>query len=102
MTMLPKDNDLNPIQALGVNTEQTPISVGATAAQSAAFGSSTIVIRVVANTDCHIAFGSNPTATANSTFIPKGLPEYFKVNSGEKLSVIQDSAAGTLYITEME
>lgn len=58
-----------------------------TATQSSAFGKDTRFIRIYSTAACHIAFGSNPTATASS---PKyaGETEYFRVvNGGDKLSV---------------
>jgi|SRR5215831_9734727 len=61
-------------------------------------------IRVVAAQTCWISFGTNPTAAVGGTasiLLPAGIPEYFYVNRGEKLAVIQDSAAGTLNIAEL-
>jgi len=63
-------------------------------------------IRVVCSQAAWIAFGSNPTAvvggaTGTSIFIPAGVPEYFYVNRGDRLAVIQDSASGTLNIAEL-
>jgi len=61
-------------------------------------------IRVVATTNCWISFGTNPTAATSgaggSILIPAYTPEYFFVNKGEKLAVIQDAASGTLNIAE--
>jgi hypothetical protein len=34
------------------------------------------------------AFGSSPTATSSSIFIPADQPEIFKVNPGEKVAAI--------------
>ena len=59
------------------------------------------VIRLVANTDCHVAIAANPTAVADGTctFLPANSPEYFRITSGQKVAAIQDSAAGKLFIT---
>ena len=77
------------------------VALGATSVQSTAIAAS--LIRVVAQGDCHLAFGANPTAIADGTclFLPAGMPEYFVITSGNKLAVIQDSAAatGSLFIT---
>ena len=54
---------------------------------SSAFSASTRVIRVSWDTACHILIGANPTATANSKFMPVAGIEYFEVNGGDKLSV---------------
>ena len=73
------------------------VAVGAASAQSAAVGG--LVVRVVSSTDCHIAFGANPTALATSMFLPAKLPEYFVCAPTDKLAVIQDTAGGNLSIT---
>jgi hypothetical protein len=76
-------------------TQQMAIS--ATAAVSAQVGSQ--VVRLVATSDCHIAIGAAPTATAAALFLPANTPEYFACNTTDLVAVIQDSAAGSLYIT---
>ena len=61
-------------------------------------------IRVVATSACWIAFGSNPVAVAATSpciYLPAFTPEYFWVNKGERLAVIQDSGAGSLNIGEL-
>lgn len=68
-------------------------------------GNNTRHIRCVGTVSCWVAFGVNPVAALrgpNSMFIPAGLPEYFWVRSGEQLAVIQDSAAGFFYVTELD
>jgi len=74
------------------------VAVGSASAQSAVVAAS--VVRLVSTTDCFVAFGSNPTAnTTTSLFLPANSPEYFQFNSGDKVAVIQNAAAGNLYIT---
>jgi hypothetical protein len=52
--------------------------------------------------DCRVAFGTDPTATATSMFIP-GLSEvYVEVVGGTKIAAIKESTAGKLNIVEME
>ena len=61
-------------------------------------------IRVVANAACWISFGSNPTAAsggAASIYIPAFTPEYFWVNKGERIAVVQDAAGGNINIAEL-
>lgn len=80
------------------------VTVGAASAQSAVFGSQTNEIRVVSTTDCHINIGASPTAAAtdnNGFFLPANVVEYFHVNPGQRLAVIQDAAGGTLSVAEM-
>lgn len=68
-------------------TDQTPVSFP-TATLSAAFGSGTKMVRIQSDTNCHIKFGSSPTATVNNKPITADNPEYFGVIEGQKVSVI--------------
>ncbi len=58
-----------------------------TATQSSAFNAATKIVRVAADAQCYIAFGANPTATANSKLLPSFGVEYFGVTPGDKVSV---------------
>ena len=75
-----------------------------TAGTTAALPPGTACIRVLSTTDCFIEIGTAPTAVVNtSMYLVGGLPEYFecKINSalGPKVSAIQVSAGGSLYVT---
>jgi hypothetical protein len=52
----------------------------------------------MADADCHIEFGVNPTATNAKIFLPSKDVEYFKVSEGEKVAVI---GTVNLYVTEL-
>lgn len=74
-------------------------------AQSSALGVTTTIVRLVADADCFVLIGSNPTADAagTSVFLPKGVVEYFGVDgsvNAQKIAAIQSSAGGNLWITE--
>lgn len=100
MADLARDERDRAIQVLSIGTVQT-VSVGANSTQSAAITGSNVV-RLISTTDCHLAVGANVTATANSTFLPANVPEYFKIaNVSHEIAVIQNTASGTLFITEM-
>lgn len=112
-----------PVQAGRPALSQT-IAIGAGSIQSAPFsmavapgGSYTLTgspmtspnqtmhVRLVATSDCWIAFGANPTAVASGTasvLLPAGVPEYFWVYPGERVAAIQSSAGGSLNIAEMQ
>lgn len=60
-----------------------------TPAQSAAFNSATNFVRVIASTDCRVAFGTDPTADADSMALKADTAEYFGVRKGLKLSVLE-------------
>lgn len=86
-------------QCMGLGTAQK-VSYTASSAVGSAFGTGTRIVRVYATTDCHIRFGTTPTAVTTDTFIPAGVPEYFAVNAGVKIAAVRNSASGDLYVTE--
>lgn len=71
--------------------DQTAVAVSASSAQSAAFKSSTNLIRI--NCDVVVSFvvGTNPTATANNARLPTGVVEYFKVTGGQLIAFITNN-----------
>lgn len=71
------------------------------AAVTTAFATQTRIIRVTPTTAAYIAIGASPTATTTGIYMSAGITDYFKVNPGEKISAVQDSAGGSLYVTEM-
>lgn len=78
------------------------VSFTGTSAQSAVLGTAggaNILVRLSATQACRILEGANPTAVAASTLLPAGVVEFVEVTAGNRLAVIQDSAAGTLNIT---
>jgi hypothetical protein len=58
-------------------------------------------VRVLVTTDAFVTMdGSTPSATSGAYVV--GLaPEYFTVTSGQKVSAVQVSSSGTLYVTEI-
>jgi hypothetical protein len=58
-----------------------------TATQSVAFRRTTRFVRVYSSVACHVAFGENPTATADSTPLAAKSGEYFGVKLNHKISV---------------
>lgn len=59
------------------NTTQTVTYT--TTTQSAAFNPSTRIIRVIADAAVYLEFGTNPTATATSLYLPSGQVEYIGI-----------------------
>jgi len=100
MTKIARDKDGQIAQCVGLGAAQT-VAYNASV-QSTAVGINTTVIRVVSTTDCHVAIGTNPTATTSSTFLPVYSVEYFKIAPGSKIAAIKNATAGTLYVTECE
>lgn len=74
------------------------LTLDATAAQSAAFASSEILVQATA--DCFFSIGADPTAEADgdvSHFLKAGVVLPLKVRQTEKMSVIQADVAGNGY-----
>lgn len=76
--------------AAGAQTDQTAITSSGTAQQSAVFGINTKVVVVSAyGGSVRLAFGSNPTATANSLLLSDGQSrEYAPIGGVDKVSII--------------
>ena len=58
-----------------------------TSTQSSAFDDTTSCVRIVASADCYVAFGTNPTATTDSVYLPAGVVEYFFVPKGQSYKI---------------
>lgn len=81
---------------------QQEVTIGAASASCTnAVGATTLAVRLCATVDCRIVFAATPTALATSTLLPALCPEYFEIEPGFKVAVIQESAAGKLSITEV-
>lgn len=71
--------------------DQTPVTIGVGSLSSAAFNAATRFVRLHTDAVCSVAFGTLPTATANNMRMAANQTEYFKVNAGDSVAVIQNS-----------
>ena len=62
-----------------------------TAVSSSAFHAKTKFIRVIADAVAHLEFGGDPVATADNSYIPADVAEYFSVIAGQKVAVYDGS-----------
>lgn len=69
------------------STTTQSIAVSGTSTQSAALSATTRMVRIVADENCRIASGENPTATASSMPIQAGVTEYFGIPPGSNLKI---------------
>ena len=92
----------NAFEAIFPGTSQVvSVTNGGSSTQSAATGSSTKMIRVVASAGCFIEIGSSPTATnSTSMFIPASVVCLFGITGGHKVAVKDNAANASVYITE--
>lgn len=97
------DDDGYRIQALALGTVQK-IAYTGSEGETSAWGTTTgtVTIRVVTTTDAHILCSTAPTVTTSHSFLPASSVEYFKVGATHVCAVIQNSAAGDAYFTEMK
>ena len=74
---------------------------GIASAESAAFGASTQVIRIVNKVACRYIIGDSvQTALATSALLTADTIEYVAVKPGQVIAAIQDTAAGVLNVIE--
>lgn len=71
------------------NTLQKLDFSGGTNLQSNVFSEKTHFIRIYTTVDCHLAFGIDPVATADTMFLPAGTAEYFGILRGHRLAVLR-------------
>jgi hypothetical protein len=104
MSKVARDEGGNVVDAYAPSTSQV-FAVGNTTAQSTAFGSNTTLVRVSCSLGhCHVAFGTNPTASiTTSMMIENNSSSIFKVNAGDKMAYIKDAAvtSSTVCVTEL-
>ncbi|MDI3563571.1 hypothetical protein [Bradyrhizobium sp. Arg816] len=68
--------------------DQAPVTTSGTSAQSSAFSGDTKMARFWCDTQSAVAVGANPTATTNNMPLSAGVPEYFRVQPGQKAAFI--------------
>lgn len=84
-------SDTAQIGSLSTGTDQSPVVISGSSTPSAAFATDTQFIRVHTDAICSVAYGANPTATANSFRMAADQTEYFGVNPGDKIAVIANT-----------
>lgn len=97
--MTPHDTIGQPLAAATINVAYT-----GTAGTTAALGANVAVIRLLATTDCFVEISVAGTAALATTglYLPALVPEYFVCPPSTKVSAIQSSAGGTIYVTPFD
>ena len=57
-------------------------------------------VRLVSTSGCHVLFDEG-TATTSDAYLPADVPEVFKVSRAKKISAVQNTTSGTLFVTEL-
>jgi hypothetical protein len=64
------------------------VAIGGASVQSAAFNRKTKMIWITADGACHYKIGENPTASADTNFLPANTPRAIGVPYGFKIAVM--------------
>src|SRR3990170_158819 len=81
--------------ALGAPTQEMQVAIGAGSVQSAVITGTKnrhVRMRLMADADCFVTWGDDPVATTDGTSgrpMAAENPEYFDINVGQKVAVIQ-------------
>ncbi len=97
--LLPRDLSGVPMQTFPADWSRvTAIEIGASSAMTDIITSR--LVRVVANTDCYIAIGAEPVATAGtgSWFLPRGVDLDVPITPGQKIAALRDADDGILFV----
>lgn len=79
------------------------VAAGTSSAASAAIADKVLFVRIVADQNVYIEFGSAPTATASTHYLPANQVEYFKVQTdGTKVAALRaGGSSGNVWISEI-
>lgn len=79
----------------------TALTTGSGAAvHSPVVGELTSVVRVATTTLARVAIGPDADATTGDLILPAGSVEYFRVQPGDRVSLLSPSGAGLATVTE--
>ena len=101
-TLLPRDAHNQSIQTMAPVAADS-VAIGATTApKSSDFTVGVKVVELRPSVACFINFGGSAVvATANDFHLQAGERVTYHIGTNTRLAVIQESVAGTLYITEL-
>jgi hypothetical protein len=99
-------SDMETIKTYGrpMAASSVTVSYTGTAGTTAAVDKDATCIRVISTTDCFIEITTAGTAAAVNTglYLPAFTAEYFDCPVSAKVSAIQVSAGGSIYVTPFE
>ena len=100
-TLLPKDDNGNPIQALRPETAQKFNVTATTARTASAFAAGTSLITICATQDCYFKLGGSAVAaTTSDHFLPANRPRTIHVGPHTYVAAIRASADGVFHVSE--
>lgn len=108
--VFPTDGNDQPVMVFPTTGPVHRRTFAASSVQTPAVGANTRVVRVMATSACLVLAGVNPTAqvpadgatdTDGGIPLAANVPEFIKVQPGDKIAVIQISAGGDLFVSEV-
>lgn len=103
MTTLARTTDGQYVPAFALGTTQSVAYTGTAGRITNAIGEQIELVRIWTSTDAFIKIGQGAVdATTSDMPITAKVAEYFEVRQGDKVSAIQQSGNGTLYVTELK
>lgn len=94
---------MEPIEIFRLLNSPAPqqLSYTATAANGTALADTSKVtfVKVKCTTDAYISIGNSVTATSSSHHMTAGIPDYFKIGAGDRVSAIRDTADGVCHVS---
>lgn len=67
----------------------------------APFSANVAIVRVATSQDIFLAIGTAPVATTASMLLPGGAIEFFAVDPGQRIAVLQVTTSGIVTTTEL-
>ena len=101
MTKVTRDENNFPYPAFRMGTVHKIAYTGIAGVTAAAVSEKCKLAIVWCSTDAHIAIGAAPTAAVTDRPVTAKVDVLIKLNTDDKVSAIQQSAGGDLYVTEL-
>lgn len=101
-TLLPRDQNNQAIQTMAPAAADS-VAIGATSAVKATdFTAGVKIVELRPTAACFVVFGdSGAVATANDFYLHAGERVTYHIGNHSRVAALQDSSAGTLYLTEL-
>ena len=80
-------NNHGSFPAVGSILAEQIVTISASSTQCSALNSGTSLVELCSDTDCYLAFGSNPTAVALYHYLPAKTVRYYAMGGNTRLAV---------------
>lgn len=101
MTTQARDDNGVPFPVFKMGTVQKVAYTATAGAITNGVGEKTRLAIVWCSTDAHIAIGTAPTATTDDRPVTGKVDTLVQLDPGDKISAVQQSTGGTMFVTEL-